>query len=158
MGRADGYDGFTVTDCSINGQKTNFASWLTQNKVDTQLPLIADYDGALINVSVLKVDTEAGKVDLYAPVFKDKIYRIAMQVPNYVAAFKSATSGMSRDIPFAANCVLNYLYGKLEGAKAGLPGPCTFGEIAFLLLNQTTVYFVVIDVRKGIAERMAAAH
>ncbi|MGH8711661.1 MAG: DUF6976 family protein [Burkholderiales bacterium] len=151
-------DGFTVTDCSINGQKTNFASWLTQNKVDTQLPMIADYDGALINVSFQKVDTEAGKVVLYAPVFKDTTYRMAMPVPNYVAAFKSATSGMSSDIPFACNCVLNYTYGKLEGAKAGLPGPCTFGEIAFQLLNQTMVYLVVVDVRKGIAERMATAH
>jgi len=73
-------------------------------------------------------------------------------------AFKSATSGMSSDIPFACNCVLNYQYVKLEGARAGLPGPCTFGEIAFQLLNQTMVYFDVVDVRKGIAERMAAAH
>ena len=59
-------------------------------------------------------------------------------------AFKSATSGMSSDIPFACNCVLNYQYVKLEGARAGLPG--------------TMVCFDVVDVRKGIAERMAAAH
>ncbi|HXZ96426.1 MAG TPA: hypothetical protein VEG37_05180 [Burkholderiales bacterium] len=75
-----------------------------------------------------------------------------------LAAFKSGTSGISSDIPFARNCALNFLYGKLEGAQAGLPGPCTFGEIAYQLLNQTMVYLVVVDVRKGIAERMAAAH
>jgi len=56
-----------------------------------------------------------------------------------------------------------YLYGKLEGARAGLAGPCTFGEIAYLLLNQTMVYFDVVDaaetqVRRGVAERMAFAH
>lgn len=90
-------------------------------------------------------------------------YRMAKPVPDYVEAFKSATSGMSSDIPFACNCVLNYQYGKLEGARAGLPGPCTFGEITFQLLNQTMVYFDVIDVAhektsRGLAERMAPVH
>lgn len=156
-------DGFTVTDCWINAQKANFARWLTQNKVDTQLPMIADYDGALVNVSIQRVDTEAHKVFLFAPVFKGMIYRMAKPVPDYVKAFKSATSGMSSDIPFAFNCVLNYQYGKLEGARAGLPGPCTFGEIAFQLLNQTMVYFDVVDVTqekasRGLAERLAATH
>src|SRR6059036_3836451 len=45
-------DGFAVTDCSIDGKRTNFAHWLTDNRVDTQLPLIDDHDGALINVSI----------------------------------------------------------------------------------------------------------
>jgi hypothetical protein len=156
-------DGFTVTDCWINTEKTNLARWLAQNKVDTQLPMIADYDGVLVNVSIRSVDTEANKVSLYAPVFKGMIYRMAKPMPDYVDAFKLATSGMSGDIPFACNCVLNYLYGKLEGARAGLPGPCTFGEIAFQLLNQTMVYFDIIDVTqakepRGLAERMAAVH
>jgi hypothetical protein len=156
-------DGFTASDCWINALKMNFAHWLTQNKVDTQLPMIADYDGALVNVSIQSVDTAAGTVSLYAPVFAGMIYRMAKPVPDYVQAFKLATSGMSTDVPFACNCVLNYLYGKLEGARAGLPGPCTFGEVAFQLLNQTLVYFDVVDVTqekvpRGLAERMAAAH
>ncbi len=70
---------------------------------------------------------------------------------------------MSHDVPFACNCVLNFLYGKLEGAQAGLPGPFTFGEIAYQLLNQTMVYCDVIDVapgeegmaQRGFAQRMA---
>src|SRR5206468_3867721 len=41
-------DGFgPVTDCTIDGKKTNFARWLTDNNVDTKLPLVADYNGAL---------------------------------------------------------------------------------------------------------------
>lgn len=148
-------DGFTVTDSLIDGKRTNFARWLTEQKVDTQLPLMADYDGALINVSIQKVDPEAGKVSLYAPVFKDRTYRVAKPVPDYVQAFKAATSRMSPDVPFACNCVLNYVYGKLEGTQAGLPGPFTFGEIAYQLLNQTMVYCDVVDVAQEPAERVS---
>lgn len=157
-------DGFAVTDCLIDGKRTNFARWLTENKVDTQLPLIADYNGALINVSIQSVDKEAGKVALYAPVFKGRTYRMAKPLPDYVQAFKAATTGLSHDVPFACNCVLNFLYGKLEGAQAGLPGPITFGEIAFQLLNQTMVYCDVVDAgavpkgARGFAQQMATAH
>jgi len=147
-------DGFAVSDCSIDGKRTNFARWLTENGVDTQLPLIADYGGALINVSIQSVDKEAGKVVMYAPVFKGRTYRLAKPVPDYVAAFRSATAGVSRDVPFACNCILNFLYGKLEGEHVGLPAPFTFGEIAFQLVNQTMVYCEVVDVAADKAERM----
>jgi hypothetical protein len=157
-------DGFAVTDCSVDGKQTNFGRWLTENHVDTQLPLIDDHDGAFINVSIQSVDKDTGHVALYAPVFRGRTYRLAKPVPDYVQAFKSATAGMNRDVPFACNCVLNFLYGKLEGAQAGLPGPFTFGEIAYQLLNQTMVYCDVVDegaARKGgtaFAQQMAAAH
>jgi hypothetical protein len=158
-------DGFTVTDCLIDDKRTNFARWLTEQKVDTKLPLMADYDGALLNVSIQSVDPEAGKVSLFAPVFRGRTYRVAKPVPDYVQAFKAATSSMSRDVPFACNCVLNYVYGELEGTQAGLPGPFTFGEIAYQLLNQTMVYCDVVDatderarrVSGGLAQQMAHA-
>jgi len=47
---------------------------------------------------------------------------------------------------FACNCILNYLYGKLEGKKTGdITGPITFGEIAHQLLNQTMVRLYLHD-------------
>jgi hypothetical protein len=158
-------DGFTVTDALIDGKRMNFARWLTEQEVDTKLPLMADYDGALINASVQNVDTESGKVSLFAPVFKDRTYRVAKPVPDYVQAFKAATSTVSPNVPIAYNCVLNHLYGKLEGTQAGLPGPFTFGEIAYQLLNQTMVYCDVVDaaqareqrVSGGLARQMAHA-
>jgi tetratricopeptide (TPR) repeat protein len=146
-------DGFEVTDCSIDGERTNFARWLTENKVDTQLPLIADYSGALINVSIQSVDQKAGTVALYAPVFKGRTYRRAKPMPDYVQAFRSATADISPDVAFACNCILNFVYGKLEGAHVGLPGPFTFGEIAFQLLNQTMVYCHVVDAAAHKEER-----
>src|SRR2546422_367434 len=39
-------------------------------------------------------------------------------------------------------CSIN---GKIDGARVGLPGPFTFGEIAYQLLNQTMVYCDVVD-------------
>ena len=48
---------------------------------------------------------------------------------------------------FSCNCVLNYLYSNLEGKKVGsFTGPMTFGEIAYVLLNQTLVYLQVQDI------------
>jgi len=47
------------------------------------------------------------------------------------------------DLPeasFSCNCILNYLYGELEGKHTGqVVGPMTFGEVAYQLLNQTMV-------------------
>jgi hypothetical protein len=42
---------------------------------------------------------------------------------------------------FMCNCILNFLYGELEGKKTGaLQGAITFGEIAFKLLHQTLLH------------------
>src|SRR2546428_5124442 len=66
-------------------------------------------------------------------------------MPDYVQGFGSVTAGPTHDVAFACNCTLNYVYGKLDGARVGLPGPFTFGEIAYQLLNQTMVYCDVVD-------------
>lgn len=63
--------GFSATDCTINGIKRNFAEYVSSTKADTRLPLVADYSGAMINVSIKGVDTSTGVVDFYAPVFDD---------------------------------------------------------------------------------------
>src|SRR5205809_1726331 len=78
-------DGFgPVTGCSINGKKTNFARCLTEKPVDTKLPLMPAYNGALINVSIQGVDPKAGTVSLYAPVFRDRSYCLAKPIQDYV--------------------------------------------------------------------------
>ncbi|MEO0003956.1 MAG: hypothetical protein RLZZ22_1648, partial [Pseudomonadota bacterium] len=44
------------------------------------------------------------------------------------------------DVVFSCNCILNFLFGELEGkAIGGVEGPITFGEIGYQLLNQTMV-------------------
>ncbi|GAA6142570.1 hypothetical protein [Hydrogenophaga sp. 5NK40-0174] len=133
--------GFSAKECTVNGRMANLAQYLTENKIDTRLPLVADYSGAMINVSFKAVDEANGVVDFYAPVFDDIDYRIARPVPDYAKAFAGAMPQDAQNAGWACNCILNYLYGELEGKRTGtVTGPMTFGEIAYQLLNQTMVY------------------
>ena len=142
-GDALGFDeeGFTVRNCLVNGRKTSFSAYLREKGIDTKLPLVADYCGTMVNVSIQEV--RADEVALYAPVFKGVEYRIAKPVQDYVNQFKAALpKGISP--VFSCNCILNFLYSNLEGKKTErMYGPVTFGEIAYQLLNQTLVYLVI---------------
>jgi hypothetical protein len=133
--------GFAATDCLINGEKLNFAEYAEMRKIDIQLPLVADYMGAMVNVSFRAVDAKAGEVLFYAPVFPGVEYKIAAPLDNYEAEFRKELEVENISPVFTCNCILNYLYAKLEGKKTGnIVGPITFGEIAYMLLNQTMVY------------------
>ncbi|WP_062270767.1 DUF6976 family protein [Endozoicomonas arenosclerae] len=137
---------FEVVDCLIDGEPQNFARFINDNNVDTQSPIICDYSGADINVCIQNVDTDNGKVDFYAPVFKGRKYRLAIPLEDYAHEFTSNLPTAHGDVVFSCNCVLNFLYGGLEGKKAGFPGPITFGEIGYLLLNQTMTYLNIMDI------------
>ncbi|MBN1525776.1 MAG: hypothetical protein JW904_14960 [Spirochaetales bacterium] len=136
--------GFSVKDCFVNNQQINFADYLMKGKIDTKLPLVADYHGSMINVSFQAVDQDTQTVNFYAPVFPGVEYRIAAPVRNYIEEFTSCIPKGSLKTVFSCNCILNYLYSELEGKKTGdLKGPVTFGEIAYQLLNQTLVYMEI---------------
>ncbi|WP_027185790.1 DUF6976 family protein [Desulfovibrio inopinatus] len=144
-------DGFSATDVFVNGEKQNFAEYLTKNNFDTKLPLVADYYGASVNISFQAVDTDAGEVKFYAPVFSSIRYKHAKPVGDYVNEFteklKSECGLDENRLLFSCNCILNYLYSELEGKKTDpMVGPITFGEIAYQLLNQTLVYLEIHDV------------
>lgn len=139
-------DGFSCTDVMVNGVKENFADYITKNQLDTKLPLVADYYGALVNISFQSVDP-GGEVKFYAPVFAGIRYKHAKPISNYATLFdaqlhKNQLSG--EHVVFSCNCILNYLYSGLEGHKTDpFVGPITFGEVAYQLLNQTLVYLEV---------------
>ena len=135
---------FKVGGCTVNGQPDNFAEYLKRRNVDQRLPLVADYCGSMINVSVKAVDDASRSVELYAPVFPDVEYQLARPVKDYVHAFEQALPNEGRDAACSFNCVLNFLYSELEGRRtSGFNGPMTFGEVAYQLLNQTMVYMSV---------------
>ena len=130
--------GFDVTDCLIGGVPTNLARYIVEHGIDTSLPLVADYAGAMINVSFQSVDAESGRVRFFAPVVPGTIYRLARPVTDYGAAYANAASQGSAADMLSCNCILNYRYAKLEGRPTGgFVGPVTFGEFAYILLNQT---------------------
>lgn len=138
-------DSFSVRKCLVDGKEAVFSDYIAENNIDIKLPLVGDYSGSGINVSFKKIENDT--VDFYAPVFKGIKYRIAKNVPDYAKEFKACVDQLPENIApiFSCNCILNFLYGELEGKKLNsLYGPITFGEIAYQLVNQTYVYLLVI--------------
>jgi len=138
-------EGFSVKNCFINGKETPFADYIAKNGINTQLPLVGDYSGSGVNISFKLI--ENGVVNFYAPVFSGIKYRIAKSIPDYADAFRRRLSGISdKNAAFSCNCILNFLYGELEGKNIKeFGGPITFGEIAYQLLNQTLVYVDITE-------------
>jgi|GEM_PF-134431 len=147
-------DGFSVKRALVNGNPAQLARYLAEKSIDTRLPLVADYGGAMINVSFQGVDAESGEVKFFAPVFKGVEYRHARPVGDYLRAFlDQKPPGIEDRVLFSCNCVLNYLHSGLEGKRtAGFTGPITFGEVAYQLLNQTAVYLEIVTA--NLAERL----
>ncbi len=141
-------DGFSAQDVLVNGERTNLARYVRDRELDTRLPLVADYGGAMINVSFQSVDLERDKVNFYAPVFAGVTYKHAKPVYDYVEQFTSRMPNrLDERIVFSCNCILNYVYSGLSEEQAdGVTGPMTFGEVAYQLLNQTMVYLTIGDV------------
>jgi hypothetical protein len=138
--------GFEATSCTINGEPRNFHDYFVASRLEVRLPLVADFCGALINVSIQGLDAKASKVKFYAPVFEGVSYRFAKPVGNYAQRFAEQIPTGIKSPVFTCNCVLNYLYGELEQRRTGnLQGPMTFGEIAYQLLNQTLVHVTVSE-------------
>lgn len=138
--------GFAQDKVYVDGVPQNFADYLHEIGHDTRLPLVADYFGAMVNVSIQDVPQDGGAVALYAPVFDGIEYRLAAPVGDYVAEFGSRIPSGSVSPTFSCNCILNFLYSELEGKRTGdVTGPITFGEIAYQLLNQTMVYLTIHD-------------
>lgn len=142
-------DGFSAREVLVNGQPAIFVDYLTRNRIDPKLPLVADMHGAMINTSFKAINIAEQRVDFYAPVFAGIEYKIAQPVDNYLLNFETLLPKQASDrIFFACNCVLNYLYAELQGKEmAGITGPMTFGEIAYQLLNQTMVYITIDNLK-----------
>lgn len=136
-------EGFTTEKCLVDGKEVVLADYITHHNIDTKLPLVGEYSGNGVNISIKSI--ENGIVNFYAPVFSGITYRMAKGISDYEREFNSRLSGLvDTDAVFSCNCILNFLYGELEGKSIeAFEGPITFGEIAYQLVNQTLVYVIV---------------
>lgn len=134
--------GYTFKEVLVNGTPANLAEYLRQHDADLSQPLVADYLGAMINVSIKKVDQERGLTKFYAPLFPNVEYRLAAPIDDFGAAMEREMRKIPGEPTIVINCILNCLYNQVE-TVARLPGPISFGEIAYGLLNQTLVYMVL---------------
>lgn len=136
-------EGFSVKKCLVDGKEVVLADYIAQNNIDTKLPLVGDYSGNGVNISFKSI--ENGVVNFYAPVFSGIKYRMAKGISDYECEFNNRLAAF-KDVEsvFSCNCILNFLYGELEGKRIeAFAGPITFGEIAYQLVNQTLVYVTV---------------
>lgn len=136
-------EGFSVMKCLVDGKEEVLADYIAKSGIDTKLPLVGDYSGNGVNISFKSI--ENGTVNFYAPVFSGIKYRIAKGISDYEKEFNSRLAGFKdTNAAFSCNCILNFLYGELEGKSIeAFTGPITFGEIAYQLVNQTLVYVTV---------------
>jgi hypothetical protein len=137
---------FAARECTINGRPEDFYDYAVRKSLDLRLPLITELGGQFVNVSFQAIDAESRSVKFYAPVMRNRVYRQAAPLADYRAALIGATENLSLSPVFSCNCILNYLYGGLEGEQyIPVPGPATFGELAHVLVNQTLVYLTLMD-------------
>ena len=133
------YSSQTVTEAIINGEKRNFAEYLREVGYDTQIPLVTNYSGAMINVVIFSVGES--EVQLTAPVFSNVEYRIAAIDDNI-----PEPSLVSERIIFSITCVANFFQPEYCAKYLRkMNGPAVFGEIAYQQIGMTTVYVTVGD-------------
>jgi hypothetical protein len=135
-------------DCLIGGERSNLAQYIAERGIDRRLPLIADHEGALLNVAILMADAQSGRMMFLSPVSPALTYRFAEDVLDYAAEFARAAAEIALDkAAHACICALHYHYAGLMLLKedaSPLPfcgpditAPVTFGQIAYTVLNQT---------------------
>lgn len=135
--------GFTCETSLINGEEHSLAEYIKSNPKLNGLPLMADYAGAKINVGVLEVSADHKEVTFAAPVYPDTEYRFAKPIENKEDYYKRFPE-IDDEIISSYNCVSNFLNFDLTGKSTGnITGPFTFGEIAYILLNETMVYLKI---------------
>lgn len=123
--------GFSTRQCLVGGRTVDLLDHMREHGIDPGRPLIADCFGTPVNVSIRAVDEATGTVHFWAPVFPNLRYRFAAPPPP----------GMGPHLPagvrpaFACSCVMN--------ATPASAGPLAFGEIAYVLHNQTMVYLTI---------------
>jgi hypothetical protein len=138
--------GFSVKECTVNGDHDDFYDYSIRNQLDVTRPLVTMRSGQRINASFQKIDHDTRTVKFYAPLLKGLPYHQAAPMPDYRAALIDATQDLNIAPAFSCNCILNFLYGRLEGSQyLPIAGPATFGEVAHILLNQTIVYLQIVD-------------
>ncbi|MBA4320867.1 MAG: hypothetical protein C0412_20955 [Flavobacterium sp.] len=134
-------DGFVAKDVIVEGKRWNFAEYIRTSGLDTSVPILGSYNGTNINISFQSVGSE--EVKFFAPVFRNIKYRLAKPVGDYVTQLRKESEGKHISV-LSFNCIINYLNGDLDGKNCGsLTAPCTFGEIAYQLLNQTLVRLII---------------
>ncbi len=133
------YAGMTLKDAMINGKKRNIAEYLREIRYDMQMPFVADYSGAMINVVCCGMGEDT--IQMSAPVFKSVDYRIAS-----IDSKITEPSLIDDRIVFSVTCIGNFINPDICAQYLKkMNGPVVYGEIAYQQVGQTTVYVTIDD-------------
>ena len=134
------YNGMIVEDAVINGVKQNFADYLSGININIgDIPLVANYSGAMVITNCS--DVKDNRVYMAAPVFEHIEYRFAVRKAE---VSEPKTTG---NVVFSTTCASNYLRPELcKRLIKNVNGPAVFGEIAYQMLNEATLYIAIGDV------------
>ncbi len=131
------YGSLTLKDAFINGEKRNFAGYLREIGYDMQMPFVANYSGAMINVVCCGIGES--EVQVSAPVFKSVDYRIAVIDDEIIEPLL-----VNDQIVFSVTCIGNFIQPDICAQYLRkMNGPVVYGEIAYQQVGQTTVYVTV---------------
>jgi len=135
---------FTQGECLIDGKPGNLYDFIVQNNYTR--PLVADYDGAVINRDIMLKDEKTKTVTFFSPLFKDIKYYLANPIEDYYLKFNQMLDKVeTSNVAYSTICVSYFGLAKLENRKLKMTGPFTFGEIGYNLLNQTLVFLKIIE-------------
>ena len=134
------HSGQIVSEAIVNGVKQSFADYLSSSTVDTEItPLVANYAGAMIAAGCVNVIE--GQVYMSTPVFEKIEYRFAREKENV------PEPEMSDVVVFSATCASIYMRPDVcKNLVKFVNGPAVFGEIAYQMLNGSTLYVTIGDV------------
>ena len=138
----------------INGNKQNFRQYLNDQHIDrthdasviSHKCLAGNYGGIYMNVAIAsEKESDLGKyVTLGAPVYKGIQYGLAnMENIDY----ESMKKHFHGEVVLSFTCVNNYANPDIfSKALTHMNGPFTYGEIAYFLMSNATVYVTVGNV------------
>jgi hypothetical protein len=139
-------DSFSCSDCLINGAPGNLAEYYLEHDINRTLPLVANYSGVPINVDIQNLDAENKTMSFFGPLNIAHEYRVAELVENRYELFCKKLPKDNSAIVCSCNCISSYLNIGMEGKHSGgIVGPFTFGEIAYVLVNQTMVTLSILS-------------
>ena len=118
--------GFSVSNCQVNGKPANFAQYVQERGLDLSRPLVADYNGAQVNISFQTVDAEKGQVHFYARVFSGIEYKRPLQLATMWKSSRpwfQASTSMRTSLAIASSitCTASWRDRRLANSQAPSP-------------------------------------
>ncbi len=137
-------DGTKHTYVLADGERRRFTAVLSENKHDTRFPVVTD-SGARFNVSFAGVDDATGEVSMFLPLVRGIEYRLARPLPDYRGALTAKIAAERPKRPVHTSfCVLHYVHAGLANHMIGdYQAPLAFGELAYIMHNQTVVFLAI---------------